>query len=1255
MKVLFAFSVLFIACSAESQAEEIIRYRARISEADHHNSRGERLERVEQTLRQDRANFHKGTHRDPEDQGEQLFSKPENREWLERLATSATIAPALRDFLLHQTPVVEVRITKDSGSGAMKMEIFDVRNLEDPSMTKKEGPKMTYRELFRMLSFVPAATAESVEAGAHEDAIYPPVIPQFRGDDEIIRVMPKKVARASHAALTHDGNRVLLESAPGVVELWDLETNHLVFSHRISSSRLGCITRAAEPGWMLVAASHIYRIPVLSGKEPEFLFSGYSHPENEKPQFYTGGIRPGRKNGELLVEALDFGRGMEPSDGKLAKLYPEQGLLELVDGTDIPISSLDNGQAIGSLDIGEGTITSGRLLDRLGSRELIAMTGPDPEWLKKDEWSWGGLWEPRWNEKENFQLYIRDSIESALRRVGSDSPLVTLQGISPSGSRMLVRLAMPNHDAPQELPPFLGDWILGSDWDIEFFSIVEVDLRTLETSTLQISGNEIVGTYTENGEYILGELRRDAKYWEITRLDSKKNLMQSGLRVPAGRFTPKANTSAIREYAPNSFELSFSDLDRCDPSCKHSTHAGLGGGRYSVSFRLENGTVSKVDNSGCRVVARGAGGATATFVESQSGGYFGTLRFDTISGKGKLVTGIAADRYNARGLLEWGTFDGDRHLSAFSPSGNRFFLTKSGAQGNVGEHFQILDLTASQELNALERYLEYIAGEAFTWHGEDHVIFSTESQIGTFSAINENSEPPVMIPNQPGSPPNRALYDETRGWTGFSRDNAVDFYSLDSNHAAVHELSIYFNSTGELTVVDRDGFFTGHSRDGAACSMVRNGKTFPFEQFDLLKNRPDLILARLGAEESLIEAAEVLRAERIRKSGFSEESLGISSDAPEVELLGEVPLTTADSSIVIEISVTSRTEELERVMVYSNGVPVHGSDGIDLSEQQASRWTGEVKVPLLPGENRIEIRALDGRGTESLAEARSIESTADGNPRLYVAALGVSQYRQSEFNLDVAAKDAEDITAYFQENDSDQWKSVETLCLTDEQVTKGAIVAVERFFSQAKPEDVAVLFIAGHGLLDESYDYYFATSEIDFENPGPTGGLKFDEIESVFYRCSALRKLGLIDTCHAGELVGGTSEEILALLKKNGVRAKELPNLPKKTGLAEISFEERRIVSEFFADLRRGSGATIIAASAGAEFSNEDKDLGNGIFTHLVLESLADKEGDENADGVIDVRELRKYVEVEASRMTGGLQNPSTRRLNFVNPFVISR
>ena len=66
-------------------------------------------------------------------------------------------------------------------------------------------------------------------------------------------------------------------------------------------------------------------------------------------------------------------------------------------------------------------------------------------------------------------------------------------------------------------------------------------------------------------------------------------------------------------------------------------------------------------------------------------------------------------------------------------------------------------------------------------------------------------------------------------------------------------------------------------------------------------------------------------------------------------------------------------------------------------------------------------------------------------------------------------------------------------------------------------DDVVIVFVAGHGVLDEKLDFYFGTYDMDFNNPKGRG-LSYDELESVIEDIPARRKLILMDACHAGEL-----------------------------------------------------------------------------------------------------------------------------------------
>jgi hypothetical protein len=94
---------------------------------------------------------------------------------------------------------------------------------------------------------------------------------------------------------------------------------------------------------------------------------------------------------------------------------------------------------------------------------------------------------------------------------------------------------------------------------------------------------------------------------------------------------------------------------------------------------------------------------------------------------------------------------------------------------------------------------------------------------------------------------------------------------------------------------------------------------------------------------------------------------------------------------------------------------------------------------------------------------------------------------------------------------------VKELLLTDRDVTKENLAKIREFLSKATVDDTVLMFVAGHGLLDSKYDYYFGTSDIDFENPSGKG-IAFEEFDDLLADLPCLKKSLLIDTCRAGEL-----------------------------------------------------------------------------------------------------------------------------------------
>ena len=160
-----------------------------------------------------------------------------------------------------------------------------------------------------------------------------------------------------------------------------------------------------------------------------------------------------------------------------------------------------------------------------------------------------------------------------------------------------------------------------------------------------------------------------------------------------------------------------------------------------------------------------------------------------------------------------------------------------------------------------------------------------------------------------------------------------------------------------------------------------------------------------------------------------------------------------------------------------------------------------------------------------------------------------------------------------------------------------------------------------------------------------------DRIESLVDGLAARRKLMLIDTCESGERPPEETARLATALGAAGLTARGLELVesgapagaepPPAIARTPMQTRERLI----FADLFRRTGTIIFNSSSGTEPSLEREDIKNGLFTHAFVRALA--EGDHDGDGFVDTDELRRYVQQEVVKRSGGLQHPSVDRDNL--------
>jgi hypothetical protein len=337
--------------------------------------------------------------------------------------------------------------------------------------------------------------------------------------------------------------------------------------------------------------------------------------------------------------------------------------------------------------------------------------------------------------------------------------------------------------------------------------------------------------------------------------------------------------------------------------------------------------------------------------------------------------------------------------------------------------------------------------------------------------------------------------------------------------------------------------------------------------------------------------------------------------------------------------------KVARLQVTVNGVPVPQPQLPDLSQLQAKTWEGNLDISLSAGKNTIQVMVRNEKGITSLEQTFTTYYYAPSTkPDLYLVTIGVSDYQQQQYSLKYASKDAADIQKLFRENDR-QYKQIHTRQLLNEQVTTGNFEAVKSFLSSAREDDIVVVFMAGHGMLDSKLDYYFASYDIDFAQP-EVKGIAYGAIESLMNGIRSRKKVLFMDTCHSGEFDKSEVEIVKTNTTEYGdvtFRAvgADIREKPSSDGNA---FE---LSKSLFADLRENAGATIISSAGGAEVAIEGDQWRNGIFTFCLINGIRQKKADLNGDKKIMLSEIQKYVGKEVIKLTKGIQRPTSRVENL--------
>jgi uncharacterized caspase-like protein len=244
-------------------------------------------------------------------------------------------------------------------------------------------------------------------------------------------------------------------------------------------------------------------------------------------------------------------------------------------------------------------------------------------------------------------------------------------------------------------------------------------------------------------------------------------------------------------------------------------------------------------------------------------------------------------------------------------------------------------------------------------------------------------------------------------------------------------------------------------------------------------------------------------------------------------------------------------------------------------------------------------------------------------PRLYVLAIGISEYQRKEYQLGLAAKDATDFANALRSQSGRLYGDVQARTLVNEEATRLAIIANLKWLSDnVGPGDIGMLFMAGHGINTPTGQYYFVPYEGNHERLDRTA-LPEGAIRDTLGRMRG-RALFFVDTCFGGNVVGNFN-----------TASRELARMANDLAAAE-------------------NGVVVFASSSGKQLSEENDAWGNGAFTKAVLAGLSGQ-ADLTRSGRVTFKGLDFFISEEVRKLTEGRQTPVTISPIGVPDFAIAR
>ncbi|MGH9971214.1 MAG: caspase family protein [Pyrinomonadaceae bacterium] len=422
----------------------------------------------------------------------------------------------------------------------------------------------------------------------------------------------------------------------------------------------------------------------------------------------------------------------------------------------------------------------------------------------------------------------------------------------------------------------------------------------------------------------------------------------------------------------------------------------------------------------------------------------------------------------------------------------------------------------------------------------------------------------------------------------------------------------------------------------------------PDGRFDASSDAQKLMYWRVGNE---IIGLEQLK-ERYYEPGLLAKILGFNHEplrdvskfenprlGPDV---GYDPLAKGSSNLTV--SLTNRGGGIGRVQVFVNGKEFLADARDEKLKQNPNVEGATLKIDLSKAtgaitgkDNDVRVVAwnvenyISSRGTELVWTAGGPTDRAP--PEVYAIIGGISTYAGSQLNLNFAAKDAVDIANAIELGAKRLFGAdkVHLTLLSTAEDPRAIVPTKEKFTKafeiarQAKPTDILIVYLAGHGItLQRGSDMYcYLTKEARTSDTAALSDsavrkqqtITSEELVEWIRQIPALKQVVMLDTCAAG-----AAQVQLKLVDKR-----------------EASGDAIRAIDR----AKDRTGSYILMGSAADAVSYEASQYGQGLLTYALLKGM--KGAALRNDEFVDVSKLFQFAREEVEQLAknvGGIQKP---------------